>query len=95
MKAYKIKLTIHSDGHKIYEYRETWYTKLITFIRENFSKSHKIEPDKENLYEYMKEEWRKTNPSYLKYFDLWFNNTTEQQQLAMSVWMDKKLGPFV
>ena len=49
----------------------------------------------EELYEYLKKEWRyNCHPKYLQYFDEWFNNLTDYQIHCYSIWMTGKLGPF-
>jgi len=42
-----------------------WYSKLI----KKLSKSHKKELVRKTSYDYMRNEWEKVCPSYLKYFD--------------------------
>ena len=93
-RIYKKKLTVHSDGHKIYEYKELWYSKIFFFIKNRLSKSYKSELLRKKAYEYMRDEWKKTSPSYMKYFDMWMENITEHQLSCIFVWMNNKLGPM-
>ena len=49
----------------------------------------------DELYEYLKNEWRYNNhPKYMKFFDDWYNNLTEWQRKCYTIWMKGKLGPF-
>ena len=50
----------------------------------------------DELYEYLKNEWRYNNhPKYMKYFDDWYNNLTERQRKCYTIWMKGKIGPFL
>ena len=87
MKRYKVIQKTGTGGHKIYIYKETWYSKLFPHKKE------KIE-EKEKARRYMKSEWIKSSPFYIKYFDQWWEGITEHQLSCIFVWMSNKLGPM-
>ena len=78
----------------IYTYKEIWYSKVFFSLKERLSRNYRKELQKKRAYEYMKEEWKNNNPSYVRYFDQWFGGITDYQLSCIRVWMEGKLGPF-
>ena len=88
-----------SIGHAVIEYIEmpssTLFNRVKQIILLNVSKTARVEKMKGEVKEYMRSEWEKNCPSqYMKYFDEWFSNITEQQLKCFGVWKKGKMGPF-
>lgn len=96
---YKVKVVYHDDGHSVSTYRELYLNKIYKGIRRflllKFSKTERFKKMKEDVYHYVREECGNSwHPTYMKYFDEWFNNCSDYQIKCFSVWMKGKMGPF-
>lgn len=98
-RCYIVNTKHYSNGCTIHEYTEMTssilYNRIKQYIRLKVSKTARFEKMKQEVKEYMKQQWEENCPSqYQKYFDEWFSNITDYQLHCFDVWRHNKMGPF-
>lgn len=97
--CYIVNTKHYSNDCTIHEYTEMTssilYNRIKQYIRLKVSKTARFEKMKQEVKEYMKQQWEENCPSqYQKYFDEWFSNIIDYQLHCFNVWRHNKMGPF-